>query len=111
MNGCHLAAVLCLVTQLCLTLWDPMDFSPPGSSVYGISQARIPEWVAMPSSKGSSQPRDGTQVCHIAGGFFTTEPSGKPKNTGVGSLSLLQEIFPNQDLNQGLLHCRRILYC
>ena len=39
-----------------------------------------------------------------------TEPPGKPKNTGVGSLSLLQGIFPTQKLNQGLLHCRRILY-
>ena len=38
------------------------------------------------------------------------EPPGKPKNTGVGSLSLLQGIFPTQKLNQGLLHCRRILY-
>ena len=39
-----------------------------------------------------------------------TEPQGKPKNTGVGSLSLLQQIFPTQELNQGPLHCRRILY-
>ena len=39
-----------------------------------------------------------------------TEPQGKPKNTGMGSLSLLQGIFPTQELNQGLLHCRRILY-
>ena len=38
------------------------------------------------------------------------EPQGKPKNTGVGSLSLLQGIFPTQELNQGLLHCRQILY-
>ena len=38
------------------------------------------------------------------------EPQGKPKNTGVGSLSLLQQIFPTQELNWGLLHCRRILY-
>ena len=42
--------VLCLVTQSCPTIFDPMDCSPPGSSVYGISQARILEWVAMPSS-------------------------------------------------------------
>ena len=41
-----------------LTLWDPMDYSLPGSSVHGIFQARILEWVAVPSSKGSSQPRD-----------------------------------------------------
>ena len=44
--------------QLCLTLGDPMDCSPPGSSVQGILQATILEWVATLSSKGSSQPRD-----------------------------------------------------
>ena len=43
--------------QLCPTLWDPMDCSLPGSSIHGILQARILEWVAMPSSRGSSQPR------------------------------------------------------
>ena len=46
--------------QSCLTLWDPMDYSPKGSSVRGILQARILEWIAIPSSKGSSQPRDQT---------------------------------------------------
>ena len=51
-------SVLHLVVQWCLTLCDPMNCSPPGSSVLGIFQARIPEWVAMPSSRGSSQPRD-----------------------------------------------------
>ena len=44
--------------QSCLTLYDPMDCSPPGSSVHGILQARILEWLAMPSSRGSSPPRD-----------------------------------------------------
>ena len=48
---------LCVHAQLCLTLCDPMDCSPPGSSVHGIFQERILEWVAMPSSRGSSQPR------------------------------------------------------
>ena len=48
-----------------------MDCSPPGSSLHGILQARILEWVAMPSSRGSSQPRDQTQVSVIAGRFFT----------------------------------------
>ena len=57
--------------QSCPTLCNPMDCSPPGSSVYGILQARIREWVAMPSSKGSSQPRDQTQASLIAGRFFT----------------------------------------
>ena len=67
--------------QLCPTLCNPMDYSPPGSSVYGILQARILEWVVMPSSRGSSRPRDRTHVsCSscIAGRFFTTEPPGKP---------------------------------
>ena len=49
----------------------PMGCSPPGSSVHGILQARVLEWVAMSSSRGSSQPRDQTQVSHIAGRFFT----------------------------------------
>ena len=55
------------VTQSCPILWDPMDYT-----VHGILQARILEWVAFPFSKGSSQPRDRTQVSHIAGGFFTS---------------------------------------
>ena len=62
---------LCLVAQSCPAVCDPMDFSLPGSSVHGILQARILEWVAMPTSRGSSQPRDHTQVSCIAGGFFT----------------------------------------
>ena len=52
----------CLVTKSCPTLCDPMDCSPPGSSVYGISQARVLEWVAMPSSGASSQTRDQTRI-------------------------------------------------
>ena len=60
-----------LVAQSCLTLCDPMDCSPPGSSVHGTLQARILEWVAVLSSRGSSQLRDQTQVSHIAGRFFT----------------------------------------
>ena len=58
--------------QLCLTLWDPMDYSLPGSAIHGIQQARILEWVTMPSSLG---------------------------------------IFPTQESNLGLWHCREILYC
>jgi len=55
------------VTQSCPTLYNPMDYR-----VQGILQARILEWVAFPFSRGSSQPRDQTQVSHIAGGFFTS---------------------------------------
>ena len=53
-------------TQLCLTLCNPIDCSLPGSSVHGIFQARILEWVAMPSSRGSSQPRDLTCISRIS---------------------------------------------
>ena len=60
-----------LVTQLCLTLCDPMDYSPPGSPVHGIFQARTLKWVAIPFSRGSSQPRDRTHISCIASGFFT----------------------------------------
>ena len=64
----------------------------------------------MPSSRMSSQPKERTQVSCFAGRFLSSEPSGKAKNTGVGSLSLLEGIFLTQELNQGLLHCRRTLY-
>ena len=50
-----------LVTQLCLTLWNPRDCSLPSSSVHGILQARILEWVAISFSRGPSRPRDRTQ--------------------------------------------------
>ena len=66
-----------LVPQSCLTLYDPMDCSPPVSSVHGILQARILEWVAILFSRGFSQPRDQTLVSCTGGRFFTTEPAGK----------------------------------
>ena len=89
---------------------QPHGLCPPGTSVHGILQARILEGVAMPSSRGSSQPRDRIQVSTLWVNSLLAEPPGKPKNTGVGSLSLLQWIFLTQELNWGLLHCRRILY-
>ena len=93
------------VTQSCPTLWDPMDYT-----VHGILQARILEWVAFPFSRGSSLPRDRTRSPTLQVDSLPVELQGKPKNTGVGSLSLLQEIFPTKELNRGPLHCRRILY-
>ena len=57
--------------QSCPTLCDPRDCSLLSSTVHGILQERILEWVAMPFSRGSSQPRDQTQLSYIAGGFFT----------------------------------------
>ena len=60
-----------LAAQLGPTLCDPMDCSPPGSSVHGILQARVLEWVAISFSRGTSRPRDQTQDSYIAGEFFT----------------------------------------
>ena len=66
-----------LVAQSCPTLCDPVDYSLPGSSIYGILQARILEWIAVPLSRASSWPRDWTQVSCIAGRFFTIWATGK----------------------------------
>ena len=66
--------------QSCPTLCDPRDCSPPGSSVHRIPQARILEWVAMPSSRGSSWTRDRTRVSWMTGRFSTTEQPEKPVN-------------------------------
>ena len=78
----HYVCMGAVLLQLCPTLCDAMDCSLPGSSVHGILQARILEWVATPSSRGSSPPRVWTWVsCSscIAGGFFTAGPLGKPQ--------------------------------
>ena len=83
------------VTQSCPTLWDCI--------VRGILQARILEWVAFPFSRGSSQPRIKPRSPSLQANSLAAEPQWKPKNTGVGSLSLLQWIFLTQELNQGLL--------
>ena len=88
------------VAQLCPTLCEPMD-----CTVHRILQARILEWVATGdlANQGSNSPA--LQVDSLP-----AEPQRKRKNTGVGSLSLLQWIFPTQEWNWGLLHCRWILY-
>ena len=71
-------APMCMfAAQSWLTLCNPKDCSPPGSSVYVISHARILEWVGIPFSRGSSWPRDGRPVSRTAV-RFVTEPSGKP---------------------------------
>ena len=67
-----------LVTHLCPTLCDPMNCSLPGSSVHGILQARRLEWVAIPFSRGSSQPNDGTQVSCIAADSLHLRHQGSP---------------------------------
>ena len=65
-GDCALLICVCSVAQSCLTLWDPMDCSPPSSSLHGSSQARIPKWVAISYSRGSSWPRNRTQVSCIS---------------------------------------------
>ena len=74
-STCHMQYSICICAQSYPPLCDPMDCGPPGSSIRGILQARILEWVAMPSSRGSSQPRDQIQSLvspALAGRFFTT---------------------------------------
>ena len=71
------------VTQSCLTLCDPMDCCLPGSSVHGIVQARILEWVAISFSRGSSQPRAWTWVSHIASRLFTVWATRESSNIHI----------------------------
>ena len=69
-DACSLEESESEVAWLCPILYDPMDYSPPGSSIHGILQARILVWVSISFSRWSSQPRDRTQVSRIAGRLF-----------------------------------------
>ena len=75
-------------------------------TVRGILQGRILELAAFPFSRGSS----GTQISHIAGGFFTSLVTREAQEYWMGSLSLLERILLTQEWIRGLLHCRWILY-
>ena len=86
----------CLVVKTYLTLCNPMDCSPPGSSVHGISQARILGWVVISYSRWSSQLRDWIYVSCIAGSFFTTEPLGKPRSLEHRKQAKVQDIKPQE---------------
>ena len=123
-----------LVIHLCLSLCDPMDYSLPGSSIHGIFQARIMEWVAIAFSvhfidsfKYLKILIIGTFILGITAFLefgwkslghvwlfvtsWTIQSMNSPgPNTGVGSLSCLQRIFPTQGLKPGLTYCRQILY-
>ena len=94
----------CLVVQSCLTLCDPMDCSPPGSSVHGDIKQEI--WSGLPCPPPGGLPKPGIEPKSPAlqEDSSLPEPPGKPKNTGVGGLSLLQGNLLTQDLNWGLLH-------
>ena len=93
------------VAQSCLTLCDPMDYT-----VHGILQARILKWLALPFYRDLPNPGIEPRSPALLVDSLPAEPPGKPKNTRVGSLSLLQWIFLTQESYQGLLHCRWILY-
>ena len=93
------------VAQSCPTLCDTMDYT-----VHGILQARILEWVAFPFSRGSSQPRDQTQVSHIAGRFFTSQATREAQGYWNGYPIPSPADLPDPGTNQDLLYCRRILY-
>ena len=86
---CEVWNLKVLVAQSCLTLWDPVDWSPSGSSVHGILQTTILEWVAIPFSRGSSQPRDQTRFPALWADSLTSEPPGKPHD-----LPLNVDTFP-----------------
>ena len=120
------AAATAKLLQLCPTLCDPIDGSPPGSPVPGILQARILEWVAISFSNAwkwkvkvkllsrvrlLATPWTAAHQAPLSMGFSRQESwSGVPLPIGVGSNSLLQGIFPTQGSNPSLPHCRRILY-
>ena len=82
------------VAQSCPTLCNTMDYT-----VHGILQARILEWVAFPFSRGSSNSGIEPRPPGLQADSLPAEPQGKPRNTGVGSLSFLQWIFPTQESN------------
>ena len=99
----HQTRLFRLVAELCPTFFNPMDCSPPGSSVHGILQARILEWNAIPFSRGSSQARDWTWISCIACRFFTDWATGKPfqvikclkKQVGDGYLQECETVMTN----------------
>ena len=93
------------VTQSCPTLCNAMHYT-----VRGILQARILEWAAFPSPGDLSNPGIKPRSPSLQVDSLPAEPQGKPRNTGVGSVSLLYQIFPTQESSWGLLHCRQILY-
>ena len=102
-----LCRVFCLVTQSCLTFWDPMDCSLPDSSVHRDSLGKntgVGCHALLQRLFPTHGLNPGLPDCEWI--LYCLESSGKPENTGAGSLSLLQGILPTQESNQGLPHCR-----
>ena len=102
--GCHFL-LQCMqvnsereVAESCLTLSDPMDYSPPGSTVHGIPWARTLGWAVITLSRGSSPSKDQNHVSCVAGRFFTMEPPGKA--TALSRPSLLSSCLPHSQASQ-----------
>ena len=96
----------------CWNVWlcDPIDYSPPGSSIHRILQVRILQWVAMPSSRGSSQHRDQTQVSLIVDRFSTIWATRKAQEYWSGLPFPSLGDLPNTGIKPSLPHCRQMLY-
>ena len=101
---------VCLVTQSCLTLFTPWTIPCQAPLSMGVPSQE--DWSRLPVPSPGDLPNPGIEPRSSAlqDDSLPAEPQGKPKNTGVGSLSLLQQIFLTQELNHGLLHLRQILY-
>ena len=91
----------CLVTNSCLTLCSPMDYTPPSFFVHGISQAGIMEWIVIFFFRGSCQSRDQTHVSCIVGRLFTAETPVKPSAIPLLTWELSTDM---KSLNQDLSH-------
>ena len=104
------SSVTCLVTQLCLTLCKPLDCTHQAPLQWGFSRQEY--WSMLPCPLPVDVPYPGIELRSptLQEDSLPSKPPGKPKNTGVGSLSLLQGMFPAQESNWGLLHCRWIFY-
>ena len=104
------AAAAAKSRQSCPTLCDPINGSPPGSPVPGILQERILDWVAMLSSRGSSQPRGSNLgLPHCRQILYQLSHKGNPRILEWVACPFSSR-SSNQELNLGLLHCRQILY-
>ena len=103
------ACLMYSVAQSHPALCNPMDCSLPGSSVQGFFRHKY--WSGLPCPPPGNLPSPGIKPrsSSLQADSLPSEPPQKPKNTGVGNLSLLQGLFSTQGWNQGLLLCRRIL--
>ena len=103
--------MLCLVTSSCLTLCDLPGLQPTRHLCpWGSSRQEYWNELPFPLSRDLPNPGIEPRFPALQVDSLLSEPPGKPKNAGMGSLSLLQGTLLTQELNQGLLHCRQILY-